>query len=203
AYYLTFLAVDHATRTENHHHVGVKIHDGSMAALLLRPIPAVYEAIASDLASKIVGSLTIIPFLIGLALLLRPEVAIALDRFLLFIPSVALAWALAFSWTYWLSLTAFWLTHVSGIFRLHHAMMFVFGGQVAPLPVLPGALAMVAQVFPYRYMAAFPVEILIGQVNGPSLAVGFAWQLGWVIVSVALSVLLWRQGVRQYAAVGA
>jgi ABC-2 type transport system permease protein len=51
-------------------------------------------------------------------------------------------------------------------------------------------------------MIGFPVEVLTGQLNGPELATGFAFQAGWLLVALALSVTLWRAGLKRYSAVG-
>ena len=60
----------------------------------------------------------------------------------------------------------------------------------------------VAIVLPFRYMVGFPVEVLMGQLTAGELVVGFAMQLGWLLVAVGLYQFVWRRGLRRYSAVG-
>ena len=59
-----------------------------------------------------------------------------------------------------------------------------------------------ATVLPFRYMLGFPVEVLLGQLDGAQLRAGFAFQTGWLAVAAALFVALWWAGTRRYTAVG-
>jgi ABC-2 type transport system permease protein len=63
-------------------------------------------------------------------------------------------------------------------------------GRGRPLPAVSRALG-------------FPVELTIGRLSGPELAVGFALQLLWLAVFGGLALWLWRRGLRAYGAVGA
>jgi ABC-2 type transport system permease protein len=68
--------------------------------------------------------------------------------------------------------------------------------------LLPGLIGVLATALPFRYMVGFPVEVLTGMVQGRAILSGFVIQLGWLVVAVALSVLMWRVGLRRYTAVG-
>ncbi len=81
-------------------------------------------------------------------------------------------------------------------------MIFLLAGQVAPVALLPGILQSLAIVLPFRYMIGFPIELLIGQLNPAQLLTDFAYQFAWFVVAAALSLLVWRIGVRHYTAVG-
>jgi ABC-2 type transport system permease protein len=60
----------------------------------------------------------------------------------------------------------------------------------------------VATALPFRYMVGFPVEVLTGQLDGPALWTGYAFQAGWLLVAVILFGAVWRAGVTRYSAVG-
>ena len=79
---------------------------------------------------------------------------------------------------------------------------FLLGGQVAPTSPAARLAAADVLVLPFRYMVAFPVEVLTGQVRGPDLWVGFGAQAAWLAVALVAFVALWRSGVRRYSAVG-
>ncbi|MBN1666487.1 MAG: ABC-2 family transporter protein, partial [Anaerolineales bacterium] len=102
----------------------------------------------------------------------------------------------------WLALLAFWATRASALLALQDTLIFLVGGQVAPLVLLPDWMQSLAVALPFRYMVSFPVEVLTGQLAGPQLAWGFALQAAWLLVATGLYAGLWRSGLRHYAAVG-
>lgn len=121
---------------------------------------------------------------------------------LAFLPALILAWALRWLWGYWLALLSFWATRADALLSLQESLIFLVGGQVAPTLLLPGLLQGAARALPFRYMAAFPVEVLAGQLTPAEIRAGFAIQAAWLGVALLLFVALWRAGLRRYSAVG-
>jgi ABC-2 type transport system permease protein len=76
-------------------------------------------------------------------------------------------------------------------------------GRIAPLALLPPAVAGVAGVLWFRSMLAFPVDLLTGAVQGTDAVLrGLASQLVWLAVWFAAYRLAWSRGIRKYGAVG-
>ena len=73
---------------------------------------------------------------------------------------------------------------------------------MAPTRLLPEFLQGAAQILPFRYMVAFPVEVLAGHLGPAEVRAGFAIGTGWLLVALVLSAALWRAGLRRYSAVG-
>jgi ABC-2 type transport system permease protein len=46
------------------------------------------------------------------------------------------------------------------------------------------------------------VEVLTGQLDSSGLWTGFAFQVGWLVLALTLSAIVWRAGVKRYSAVG-
>ena len=202
AYYLVLVLVNQLTYSQTNWTVGDVIRYGGMNMLLLRPLSPVFDALSTEVAGKVVYMAFVTPVTLVLALVLRPEMRITLESTLAFVPALALAWALRFLWGYWVALLAFWATRADALLTLQDALIFLLGGQVAPTALLPGVLRQVSWALPFRYMLAFPVEVLSGQVQGADLALGFAVQGTWLAVATVLFVVLWRNGVKHYSAVG-
>lgn len=202
AYYLTLILVNQLTYSQANWTVGDLIRYGEMNRILLRPIPPIFDALASEMAGKVVYLVFDVPVVLILGIILRPEMHITPENALAFLPALVLAWALRFFWGYWLALLAFWATRADALLALQDSLIFLLAGQVAPIALLPGALQTAAKVLPFRYMIAFPVEVLTGQVDAAGLASGFAIQAGWLMVALGLYAVLWHIGVRRYAAVG-
>jgi ABC-2 type transport system permease protein len=202
AYYLILILVNQVTYAQTNWTVGDLIRYGQMNRVLLRPLPPIFDALASELAGKVVYLVFDLPLVALLALILRPEMTFTLENTLAFIPALILAWALRFFWGYWLALLAFWAARADALLSLQDSLVFLLAGQVAPIALLPAGLQVAAKILPFRYMVSFPVEILSGQVDAAGMAVGFAFQAGWVAVAVLLYAVLWRAGLRRYTAVG-
>jgi ABC-2 type transport system permease protein len=87
--------------------------------------------------------------------------------------------------------------------NIYSASFWFLSGVVAPTSLLPPLLQQVAVVLPFRYTVAFPIEVLLGRVQGESLVGGLVTQLAWIAVAYLLFRLFWRAGLRRYSAVGA
>ena len=201
-YYLALILVNQFTYAQTNWTVGDMIRDGSLNVLLLRPLAPLYNTLASEAAGRVVFMAFVIPATALLGLILHPQVTIRPQDVLAFIPALAFAWMLRFLWGYWLALLAFWAARASALLALQDTLVFLLAGQVAPLALLPAPLQTAAILLPFRYMLGFPVEVLTGQVSGEALWLGFALQIGWLLAATGLYALLWRQGLKQYTALG-
>ena len=202
AYYLVLIVVNQLTFAQTNWTVGDLIRNGTMNTLLLRPIAPIVDTVAAEIAGKIVFLSFAMPVAGLLLLLLSPaDVRLPGDPFMFSITLLA-AWALRFLWGYSLALTAFWSTRSDALVLMQDALVFVLAGQIAPTGLLPGGLRTAAEWLPFRYMLGFPVEILLGRVQGDALTRGTIVQLAWLTASGIMAYLLWRLGVRRHAAVG-
>ncbi len=201
-YYLALILVNQITYAQTNWTVGDLIRSGGMSRVLLRPIPALYDALASEVAGKIVYLVFDVPIVVVLALVLQPEMNLTWQNGLIFLFTLCLAWALRFLWGYWLALLAFWATRSDALLALQDALVALLGGQIAPLALLPLALQGAAVGLPFRYMAGFPVEVLRGSLEPGAILSGLAIQAFWLALALGLSVAVWRLGLRRYTAVG-
>ncbi len=202
AYYLVLILVNQITYAQVNWTVGDMIRVGQINHILLRPIAPVFDALASEVAGKIVYLVFDIPILAGLAIFLKPELSLTWEKGGLFLLTLILAWGLRFLWGYWIALLAFWSSRADALLAFQDSLIFLLAGQVAPVALLPGVLQSAAVVLPFRYMVAFPVEILTGNLSGTEAILGFSIQGLWLAVSAILTMIIWRRGVRRYAAIG-
>jgi ABC-2 type transport system permease protein len=201
-YYLVLILVNQVTYAQTNWIVGDLIRFGGMSRLLVRPLSPFFDTLSSEVAGKVVYMIFDLPVVLLLALVLRPELHPTANNMLAFLPALLFAWALRFFWGYWLALLAFWATRADALLAVQDSLVFLLAGQVAPVALLPGLLHTVAVALPFRYMVGFPVEVLTGLVDSRGLALGFTLQAGWLVLALLLTILLWRRGLRRYAAVG-
>ena len=201
-YYLLIILSNQLTYSTTNWTVGDVIRNGQLNTWLLRPLPPIFEAFAAEIAGKVVFMLFVLPVSGILALFLRPELHTTWMEGAAFVPALLLAWALRFFWGYWLALLAFWATRADSLLVIQDSLVFLLSGVVAPFALLPAGVAAVARWLPFRYMVGFPVEIISGQLPAGEMLLGFVIQIAWLALAVFLSFVVWKKGLRRYAAVG-
>lgn len=203
AYFLVFMIVGHLTMSWDAFEFAWRVRDGNLSPRLLKPMHPIHADVASNIAFKLCTSAMILPAWILLFVLLRPSPPHSLPQFLLGIPAVFLAFLLRYVWQYSLALFAFWTTRVEAVNQLYFTLDSFLAGRIAPLALLPGWMAVAATYSPFRSMGSFPVELILGRMSPSQIASGFALQLVWLVIGLAVLRAVWAAGVRQYSAVGA
>jgi ABC-2 type transport system permease protein len=202
AYYLILVVVNQLTYAQTNWTVGDEIRYGNLSTWLLRPMSPIFNVLSTELAGKVVYMTFTIPVALFLAFVLNPEFTFSWQNGALFVPALIFAWVLRFFWGYWLALLAFWATRADGLLALQDSLIFLLGGQVAPTRLLPWLIGSFSTILPFRYMAAFPVEILTGQLVQKEVTTGFLFQITWTLIAIGLYILIWRRGIQRYSAVG-
>ena len=88
---------------------------------------------------------------------------------------------------------SFWIRDIRGLWFIYQKLVFVLGGMLLPLEILPSGVESVAKALPFMTMAYAPGRLAAGHLE-PELLV---WQLGWAVVAVAGSGLLFARGVER------
>lgn len=201
-YYLVLILVNQLTYPCSHWTIGESIQSGALSQWLLRPLPLIYETIASDAALKIVC----LPFVLGittlLALFFNPSIWPSPDKWPLFLVLLAGAQILRFMFAYVLSLMAMWTQRISALLAVNDTLLFLLAGQVVPVPLLPGPLGQLAMVLPFRYMLGFPIEYLLGTLTPAQVITGALIGSGWIAVILLAHWAVFARGMKKYTAVG-
>ncbi len=201
-YYLCMIVINQFTFPTSHWTVGEYITYGGFSNWLLHPLPVIYEAIAPDLALKMVCMPFALIMVVVLSLVFQVSFSFSIPHIVYFSLVIVLAQIMRFIIAYVLALSAFWSQRADALLGLNDSLVFLFAGQVAPTALLPGLLRQVATVLPYRYMLGFPIEVLMGRLSSAEILVGLGWQAGWLAVALLLYRLVWRRGLRRYVATG-
>ena len=201
-YYLLLILANQLTYATTNWTVGDNIRMGQISRWFLQPMSPIYHALSAEIAGKVVFMLFSVPVTGLLALILRPQLNLTWGQAGLALPALLGAWGLRFFWGYWLALLAFWANRADSLLALQDTFIFLLGGHLAPIALLPGWLQGWARVLPFRYMSAFPVEVLTGQASGQELVLGFILQAAWLGASIGLYRLVWAKGIKHYEAVG-
>ena len=177
-YFFALMLVNQLTIAWDSWYLDSWIREGELNFRLARPIHPAHEAVAENIAYKARTA--------GMILVVWLIVAAAMRFFISFATG----------------LLAFWTTRATAIMELHAGISLFLSGRLAPLALLPPAVARVAGFFWFPYMLAFPVDLLTGAVHGAAVVQGFVGQAVWLAVWVGAYRLTWTRGLRRYGAVG-
>ena len=112
---------------------GVLDRQGTLSPLLVRPVHPIHQHIANNLTFKLLTMAVVIPVVVVLTIVFRPNFTISAWTALAFIPALILAMALRFAVEWTLASPAFWVTRVTAINQLYFVVFLFLSGFVVPL----------------------------------------------------------------------
>ncbi len=97
---------------------------------------------------------------------------------------------------------AFYVESALAAFELWLGVHFVMSGYLVPLELLPGWVARLAAVLPFRYTLALPAETMVGLLDRGAAVRELGIQWAYVIAFGVAAALVWRRGMRRFVAFG-
>ncbi|MEM9714408.1 MAG: ABC-2 family transporter protein [Actinomycetota bacterium] len=178
--------------------VGDDIASGRITSELLRPVGVLPMRIALRVGAFLPRLGVCVVVGVGFSWLVggAPIDGLALA---LAVPSLLLAVSISVVAQHAFAGAAFWIADAKGAWFLWSKLVFVLGGMLLPLEVLPDTLANVAKALPFMAMAYAPARLASGHVEPWLLVV----QLAWLLVAVWLAVAVFRAGERRLVEEGA
>jgi ABC-2 type transport system permease protein len=199
-YFAALLIVSRFTSAYSAYTFSGTIYDGGLSDALLRPHPVVLSEFGWYFGIVAFDLLFLAPVIIALGVLTPAH--LDWGRAALAIPAAVLAAGCGFAFTFALALSAFWTERYFAVADSGARLVFLFGGVAAPIPLLPSGVRPWFNAMPFRWMRGFPAEVASGMVRGREIAVGFAFQLVWLIVLSLACAAVYRAGIRRYTALG-
>jgi ABC-2 type transport system permease protein len=183
--------------------MSMEVRDGTLSAKLLRPVHPLFAYAAEHLAAVPMRALVMSPVVAFL-------LATSWDRLAAHDPvqvpvllaSLLGAWLMMFFAMVLLGTLAFYIDSALGAFELWIGVYSIFSGYLIPLEILPRWIRGAIEILPFRFMLAFPSEVLVGLLSRRAALEQLAIQWGYVVVLAVAAVRVWRAGVRRFAAFG-
>lgn len=202
AYYFAIMIIGHITTAWDTYEMGYRIRSGELSAKLLRPILPIWESMANNLAYKIATLGFLAPMWAICFWLYAPDFRAPPWQIALGILSISLAGAMNFVFGYVVALIAFWTPKLDAVGEVYFGLSMFLGGRFCPLEALPGPVLWVAKFMPFRWMFAYPAELLAGKITDPGQIVnGLIMQLAWLAALVVVFRISWQAAVKRYSAV--
>jgi ABC-2 type transport system permease protein len=203
AYYLGALIIRNLTGSWIVWQLNDDVRRGSLNMKLLRPIhPFVFYAF-HHLASVPLRAAIALPFAAILLITSARDLLITDPaRIAILVLAVAGAWVLTFFILVAIGSLALFMDKSVALFDVYLGVFAVLSGYLVPLELLPGWAQSLADVTPFRYMLAFPVELLMGRLDAAEAATQLGIQWLFVAGAIAAALTVWRLGIRRYEAFG-
>ena len=93
---------------------------------------------------------------------------------------------------------SFWIRDARSAWFIYQKFVFIVGGMLLPIQVLPGALETAARWLPFAAMAYIPARFASGHLEPWLLAI----QLGWLVVLWVAARATFSAGERRLQVVG-
>ncbi len=172
--------------------IGEEIGSGEVAVAMLRPVSVVGLRLAVEVGAALVRLAGAALLGGGLTLIVGggPPDLRALPLLLVAVP---LACAANLAGQHAFGGIAFWLLDAKAAWFLYQKLVFLLGGLLLPLEILPAPMAAVARVLPWAAMAYVPGRIASGHLEPALIAV----QLAWLGALIGLALLVFAAGERR------
>jgi ABC-2 type transport system permease protein len=203
AYFLAALVVRLLTGAWVIWELTFEIRQGTLAYRLLRPVHPLVAYACENVAAmplRLILSLpiaTILLFTVGGDHVTRDPVLLAM-----FPVTVIGAWLITFLAMAIVGTLAFRLESATSLFEIWMGLFGVLSGYLVPLDLFPPWVGTLSRVLPFRYMLAFPVEVVTGAVDRAGALQNLGAQWLFVAILFAGVTAAWRAGIRRYAAFG-
>lgn len=185
--------------------ISEEIRNGLINQFLLKPVNYFAYRFSIYLSARLVTGLLILIPLAVIYPLIHEHLALPGEgwRFAAAIPALIMSGLIQFGIAYIFGLLSFWFLEIQGLVILSMAIESLLGGQIFPLDLLPRWLYEFSAGLPYFYQMYFPVALITGRIDDPSLVLPMLQiQFFWVIVILFAGQILWRRGLRLHTAVG-
>ncbi|HVF05980.1 MAG TPA: ABC-2 family transporter protein [Frankiaceae bacterium] len=177
--------------------VGEDVRTGAVAVELLRPVSMLSIRVATELGRSLPR--LVVCVVMGLLIAVTtaggppswPALALAVPSLLLAILCNLVAMHAA-------GAIAFWIRDARSTWFLYQKFVFVIGGMLLPLEVLPAGLEAVGRATPFMAMAYAPARLASGHAEPYLLGV----QAFWLVVLAAGAIALYGAGERRLQVVG-
>ena len=97
---------------------------------------------------------------------------------------------------------SFWFADASGMFGTINVVIWVISGGIFPVTIFGDVIAGISRILPFQYLTQFSVDTISGRLTAGEILEGLGVQCVWIAVLWVLAGILWRRGLKVYAAVG-
>ncbi len=180
-----------------------KIHDGSIATELLRPISVPGRMIAENAGNALFNLIfRFAPALILVVLTIGISAPAGLGMFTVFLLSAMLGYGVLWVIRFTVQMAAFWFVNVWSITTIKNVFVNVLSGSMIPLWFMPEWMVGVLRFTPFSSIYFTPVQIYLGQLTWQEAGLKCAVQAVWILLIYLAGDFLWKKGQKKLVVQG-
>jgi len=179
-----------------------RIRSGRLTGELMRPVHPIHSDIAFYGGMKVVWILLWLPIAAVLYLIFRPELHPTLLEVAVFGVAIWGAYLVRTMALSMLGMITFWTTRVGALYELYFALELVLSGRMVPMALMPEWVQRLAWFMPFQWTFFFPINALVGEMTPQELLTGLGMQVAWIVIGALAVNIMWKAGIKRYAAVG-
>jgi ABC-2 type transport system permease protein len=182
----------------------IDIKQGQLVNYLTKPISYYHTQLLSEIPYRLLQALYT-SLIIGVFLLFFPSL-LHITLNMLYFPLIVVMFVLGYliSLTFKLSMayTSFWFTDATGFFEFCTILIIIFSGGIMPITWYPQLIQTISNMLPFAYFGYYPVTALQGSIPLSGLINIILVQGIWLCVLLLVHNALWKNGVKEFTAVG-
>lgn len=180
-----------------------RIHDGSIANELLRPVSMQGRMIAENWGTALfrlifhfIPAFLVAVFTIGIE---KPA-----GPFMLFLFGISALLGYGVLWTisFVVQMTSFWLLNIWSLTTIKNVFLNILSGSMIPLWFMPQWMEPVLDATPFASIYFTPVQIYLGQLTYEEIAYKCVVQLIWIVILYGVGNYLWMRGQKKLVVQG-
>jgi ABC-2 type transport system permease protein len=203
AYFLATFIVRQLTGAWVAWQMSYEVRTGALSMRLLRPIHPMVSYAVENLAAVPLRLVVAVPVAI-LALILLGTRTLPHSPLLWVVWCLAVlgGWLITFLANVIIGCLALWTGSSVKVMDVWLVAFMVFSGYLVPVELFPGGLRTLVAWLPFRYQIGFPVEVMTGAYALPAALVMLLRQWAFVLGLLLAAAIIWRRGLRRFAAYG-
>jgi ABC-2 type transport system permease protein len=203
AYFLATFIVRQLTGAWVAWQMSFEVRTGTLSMRLLRPVHPMVSYAVENVAALPLRLVVALPVAV-LALILLGTHSVPHSPLLWAVWAAAVlgGWLITFLANAVIGCLALWTGSSIKLMDVWLVAFMVFSGYLVPVELFPGPLRAVVAWLPFRYQIGFPVEVMTGAYALPAALAMLAKQWAFVLGLFLLATVVWRRGLRRFAAYG-
>ena len=180
------------------------VKNGGLSKFIVRPVGYIKYRISSFLGTKSVQALIMLAIMGGIYAIMTEvfNFHLTAGRACVFLVTLLMSLILNFTIIFSISMLAFWINEVWGIFVIFNLLNAVVCGGVFPLDIFGKSILKLFDYLPFKYVIYYPVNILTGKTEVSMAGHIISLQLFWIGIMLIVVNLLWKIGMKKYIAAG-
>ncbi|MBJ6759589.1 ABC-2 family transporter protein [Myxococcaceae bacterium JPH2] len=180
-----------------------EVKQGTLSMRLLRPISPLWAYAAENIAAFPMRLVVAMPVtVLGVVFVGWQVVPRSAVGWVLFAVSIVGGWLITFLTNAIIGSLSLFMDSSQKLMEVYLVLFFVCSGYMYPVELFPEGLRSLIDWLPFRYQMGLPTELMTGAHETAEALRLLAFQWGWVTVLAVGTTVVWRYGLRRFAAFG-